>query len=118
MSKESFSEISFDMFRDFFNDPFRISKKMASDYVDYENKSLPDFGLSLNFEKKPNLRIGFGSGLLGVTVDLLLSEEMRKELRNLLNPRHRRNEVSPKSRKIDETEHRTGLGWCNVHRMD
>lgn len=61
------------------------------------------------------IRIGWGSGLLGTTLDLLLTSESRERLRNLLFIN--RDDEAPKSRRMtvsrveDRLEAQMPLGW-------
>ncbi len=67
----------------------------------------------------PNFRFGWGTGLLGTTVDLLLPPELRKEIRNTLFV-NRDDDEAPKSRRlIVSDEHKpywadVPLGWCEI----
>lgn len=61
------------------------------------------------------LRIGFGSGMLGTTVNLLWSDALRQNIRNVCgHPRH--DDPAPKSRRVwkcGESDWRP-MGWIRV----
>lgn len=65
---------------------------------------------------KSALRVGWGSGLLGTTVDLLLPEDLRKRLRNMLFV-DRGDDEAPKSRRLTiarsgrDVQAQLPLGW-------
>lgn len=68
---------------------------------------------------KATLRIGWGSGMLGTTVDLLLEPERRKELRNkVISYDHiNRPLPAPKSRRFllgDDGHPQLPLGWIRL----
>jgi CRISPR-associated protein Csm5 len=84
-------------------------------------------GLDLNPIRKfyevqyvPAIRVGWGSGLLGTTVDLLLPEDLRKRMRNTLFT-DRDDDAAPKSRRFtvfqsgrDTYNVRFPLGWMAI----
>lgn len=85
----------------------------------YKNINSEPFVKIKNFynnEIKPTLRLGWGTGLLGTTVDLLLSEESRQQLRNEVLGHNRNNQPAPKSRRIliDKHGNLYPLGWIQL----
>jgi CRISPR-associated protein Csm5 len=62
-----------------------------------------------------NFRFGWGSGLLTTTVDLLLNEEERREVRQVFYP-HRNNPNFPQSRKVTVERNNVvnTLGWVRL----
>jgi len=75
-----------------------------------------------DFYKKteiPNFRIGWGSGLLGTSIFMLLDESLQKEIRNKLFV-NRTDDIAPKSRRfvVDENNQPVyPLGWCKLERV-
>ena len=69
-------------------------------------------------EKRASLRVGWGTGMFGTTVSLLLDEPTRVKLRNevISGGNHRRPKPAPKSRRfIAENEQPAlPLGWINL----
>ncbi|MBD3182526.1 type III-A CRISPR-associated RAMP protein Csm5, partial [Candidatus Poribacteria bacterium] len=67
----------------------------------------------------PSIRVGWGSGLLGTTIDLLLGRDSTKRLRNLLFT-DRRDDEAPKSRRLtvsrvgNQLEAQLPLGWMEL----
>ncbi len=64
----------------------------------------------------PNIRLGWGTQLLGMTIDLLLDPILRKLIRDEVLLQSIRNLPAPKSRRIvlKEKSPYKPLGWCNV----
>lgn len=58
-----------------------------------------------------NVRLGWGSGLLGTTIDMLLTEEKRKKIRNIFFE-DRGDAPAPKSRKCSSSN------WNNILQCD
>lgn len=70
----------------------------------------------LNFgNETPNFRLGWGMGLLGTSVAMLLPAETKQDLRNILFT-DRGDSPAPKSRRIITSNHSSYaiLGWCVV----
>jgi len=109
--------MSFSDLLDLLSKPLDAAKEMASDLFEKEkdffyhelNMSEPmDFK-----EAMPNFRIGWGSGLLGTSVGMLLPERVRQDLRNTLF-RNCGDTPAPKSRKVVVGD--KALGWCIVEK--
>ena len=67
-------------------------------------------------EKQANIRFGWGTQLLGMTVDLLFDPVLRKLIRDEVLLRSLRNLPAPKSRRFvlkDDKAYKP-LGWCKV----
>jgi CRISPR type III-A-associated RAMP protein Csm5 len=66
----------------------------------------------------PGFRLGWGSGLMGTTVDMHLNPENMGKVLQLIDSRHHRGEPrdGPKSRKIVESEGRPKwpMGWARL----
>jgi len=66
--------------------------------------------------EEPNLRLGWGTSMLGTSVSLLLPARLRTELRNLLF-RNAGDNYAPKSRKLVEMGGNSfSMGWARVVR--
>ncbi len=108
----------------------QLSQNFAQRLWEFEYNYIKTFSNSTNFNLsnirkyysqniKPTMRLGWGSGLLGTTVNLLLSEEMRQDLRNTIYV-NRQNQPAPKSRRFvknyaDQPE--LPLGWIRLEEM-
>lgn len=62
------------------------------------------------------LRIGFGSGMLGTTVNLLWSDALRQEIRNVCGQYDRKDDPAPKSRRVWKQggENWLPMGWVRI----
>lgn len=93
--------------------PFAAMAEFTRDLLVYERlffaEQLRRDG-ALNFVEEPNFRLGWGGGLLGTTIDLLLGEEIRKQLRNAIFVQ--REAPAPKTRRL--TQSGAPLGWIKV----
>jgi len=65
--------------------------------------------------EKPNFRLGWGQGLLGASVDILLPRKVRQDLRNTFF-KNCGAAPAPKSRKVVIDNKKT-FGWCRVEVM-
>jgi len=64
--------------------------------------------------KEPNMRLGWGTTMLGTSVSMLLPDELRAELRNTLLD-NRGSSFAPKSRKLVEMgANAYSMGWARV----
>ncbi len=111
--------ISLELVEDALKDPFKCAAVMAEDLFNYEKKFSQQLHVpyKLSVEDTPNLRIGWGNGLLGITVDLLLPEELRKDLRNTIFS-YRGNTPAPKSRRFSVIQNSyVPIGWVKVTRV-
>ena len=81
----------------------------------YEKESMPVQALDFR-GIQPNFRVGWGVGLLGTSVSLLLPPKIRQDIRNTLCI-DRGDTPAPKSRKVVVTtaNGHASLGWCFVH---
>ena len=80
----------------------------------YEQESIPLQALDFR-GIQPNFRVGWGIGLLGTSVSLLLPPKIRQDIRNTLCI-DRGDTPAPKSRKVVLTmaNGHASLGWCFV----
>lgn len=104
--------LPFEEIRNLLLDPLRASSEMAADVLEYERKGISkEEGMegTFDFREEPNIRLGWGGGLLSATVDLLLSEGLRKELRDTFFA-ERTGFPAPKSRK--RIKGGPTLGWA------
>lgn len=83
--------------KEFFSQELRCPKLMALQY-------------------KPNLRLGWGSGLLGTSMGMLLPLQIRQDLRNTLFIA-RGNTPAPKSRRVvvRNNQGEVTLGWVKIN---
>jgi len=106
--------VSFSEFSRVLLNPLGAAEEMATDLLQEEREFFDqELGIAqaVDFDEEPNFRIGWGAGLLGTSMGMLLPEEIRRELRNTLF-RDCGNTPAPKSRRIvvrDGT-----LGWCKL----
>lgn len=83
----------------------------------YHRESLPTDALDFD-GAEPNFRIGWGIGLLGTSVSLLLPEGILRDIRNSLFI-DREETPAPKSRKTVLTPGGpTSLGWCVAQQVN
>lgn len=104
------------------DDLLQIAKDFALAQWDFENAFLSNVTSGINITllrrfyqggREASLRLGWGTGMLGTTIDLLFDNALRKQIRNMLTPR---NDPAPKSRRIVT---RNGipsfpLGWVRL----
>ena len=90
----------------------------AQDVMDFEKNFLKGHSLQRWYEfNRPNLRIGFGSGMTATTISLLLSEQLRKKIRNYAGL-NRGDDEAPKSRRLFERDNTSiPLGWALIERI-
>lgn len=101
-----------------------IAREFSQDQWEYEKRFFAtwfrntDFNLLTGYYNKdevPALRLGWGTGILGTTIDLLLDNEHRQRIRNL-NPDHNRPGLpAPKSRRVVRSSGSLlPLGWVKL----
>jgi CRISPR-associated protein Csm5 len=90
------------------------SDLIAAERVFFQNKL--NISNAFHFDGAiPNIRVGWGGGLLGLTVDLLLPEVLRQEIRNTFF--HERGRApAPKTRKVSTEGKQVSLGWGRIYR--
>jgi len=97
--------------------PLEAAKEKTCDLLEEEKAFLlqnTEFRQVLEFDEgEPNFRLGWGQGLLGATVDLLLPGTLRQELRNTFF-KNCGKAPAPKSRKVMMNGKRQTFGWCKV----
>lgn len=108
--------LSFAEIESFMLDPFSAAKTLAQELYSEEQAFLQQkLGVTgaLNFAQKSEalIRLGWGGGMLGTTLDLLLDEPLREEIRNLLFV-DRSGAPAPKTRRL--TISNQPLGWCKI----
>jgi len=105
-------------------DLIEIARRFAKAQWDFESNLLDTVrsGVSLRQlrgfyrgKKDACLRLGWGTGLLGTTIDLLLGDLLRQEIRNMISDRHISG-PSPKSRRVvvDRDIPSYPLGWVKL----
>ena len=97
--------------------PLEAAKEKASDLLEEEKVFFlqhTKLGNVLRFEgEEPNFRLGWGQGLLGTSIDLLLPQKVRQELRNTFF-KNCGATPAPKSRRLIMNDKGQTLGWCIV----
>jgi CRISPR-associated protein Csm5 len=104
-----------------------IAREFAHDQWDHERTfwGAPVTGIATaslysfyNATAEPFARVGWGTGMLGTTISLLLDEPLRKEIRNMTTPRGE--EVAPKSRRVVVRSNaaQSPLGWLALDACD
>ncbi|MBC7188943.1 type III-A CRISPR-associated RAMP protein Csm5 [Candidatus Aerophobetes bacterium] len=97
--------------------PLEAAKEKAQDLLEEEKNFFKENTLIrgvLEFEReKPNFRLGWGQGLLGASIDLLLTMEIRQNLRNTLF-RDCGNTPAPKTRRLVVDGKNQTFGWCVI----
>jgi len=106
---EDFAQKLWQEEKDFFNLDISTSKNLldATKIISFYNGK----------SQKPSMRIGWGTGLLGMTILSLFnrSEQVRQDIRNLSSPRN--GQVAPKSRRfvMQDKKPYKPLGWCKLN---
>ncbi|WP_230409960.1 type III-A CRISPR-associated RAMP protein Csm5 [Candidatus Kuenenia stuttgartiensis] len=111
--------VAFSELKKILSNPFEAVNEMTSDLLREEEsffsqklklKNILNFG-----NETPNFRLGWGMGLLGTSVAMLLPAETKQDLRNILFT-DRGDSPAPKSRRIITSNHSSYaiLGWCVV----
>jgi CRISPR-associated protein Csm5 len=104
-------DLPFEEVHQLFLTPLQAPAAMAREVLAYERRLFvrdSTMQRAFSFPREPNLRLGWGGGLLSTTVDLLLPEDLRRQLRDtLFTPRP--GAPAPKSRKVIRGG--TSLGW-------
>jgi len=101
------------------SDPLIAVQERISDLLQEEKLFFshnPNLREALEFkDNEPNFRLGWGEGLLGTSITLLLPLKIRQELRNILF-KDCGDTPAPKSRKIVVGGAKKSLGWCILRR--
>jgi CRISPR-associated protein Csm5 len=87
-------------------DLLQIAHDYASAQWSFEKGFLSSVASGINFvplkrfyqgQGEPSLRLGWGTGMMGTTIDLLFDDPLRKRIRDISTPR---NDPAPKSRRV------------------
>jgi len=110
--------LSFSALSEIISNPLEAVRRMTEDLYKHESEFFRSGMLppeALQFDQMPNFRIGWGIGLLGTSVDLLLPEKIRQDLRNTLFT-ERGDTPAPKSRRliVERKGKIRALGWGNI----
>ncbi|MEJ5185546.1 MAG: type III-A CRISPR-associated RAMP protein Csm5 [Candidatus Geothermincolales bacterium] len=111
------------------DDVLHYCKVFVKDQVEHEEKFFQkcvNGGPYLDFletvkREKANFRLGWGSGLIGASLSLLLPPELMREVRDkFFRKRDRRVDDFPKSRRVAVLEKgkRELLGFCRLVKLD
>ena len=109
----SFAEIA-----EIINHPLETANSMAQELYQKEKEFFekelrcPEV---MEFQDEPNFRLGWGSGLLGTSMGMLLPLQIRQDLRNTLF-HDRRHTPAPKSRRVvmRGNQGKLTLGWVRA----
>lgn len=126
-NQKTWFETNFSVLEKMLNDPLKVWAEMGQDLWNREDKffsrelRLSNVVMPQN-EGQPMVRLGWGGGLLGTSVDMLLPDSMLQDLRNtLFKPSG--NTPAPKSRRLAIQNDNQGdtkripLGWATVERV-
>jgi CRISPR-associated protein Csm5 len=94
-----------------FMEPISVIAELADDVLTYERQQWaghPTLGHAYHFHREPQMRLGWGGGLLSSTLALLLGDELRREVRDTLFV-ERPTFPAPKSRRVVQAG--GTLGW-------
>ena len=105
------------------SDPIAAMRAFAQDCFAYEKETVKNLNAGKGtridpfsrMASSPGFRIGWGGGLIGSTVSLLLDEEARGRMLGFFKPASRPR--APKTRKIVEGLN-LELGWASVKKVD
>jgi len=114
--KGRFSNDVIAKFEHFLNNPLEFLRDFSSDLLEIEGEfcrknRLPEPSFTLSSGAIG--RLGFGSGLLGVTVDMLLEKDQVKKIRDTFGQPREYDELIPKSRRLEKTD-KILLGWLEI----
>jgi CRISPR type III-A-associated RAMP protein Csm5 len=104
------------------HNPLGVWAEMGQDlWLEETQFFVKEFGFSdvmPDHKGRPVVRLGWGAGLLGTSVDMLLPEALRQDLRNTLFT-DRGNAPAPKSRRlaVQSDNTLTPLGWATVEQV-
>lgn len=120
-----FSDLSslIDLCYDFSQTLWGAEQRFLGTYAGGKNVDLTEinaFYNNLDNQKAATLRCGWGTGMLGTTISLLLQESNRVYLRNevISEGRHRRPRPAPKSRRyvvLEDGQLEYPLGWIELY---
>jgi CRISPR-associated protein Csm5 len=103
-------------FESWLRQPWLCQQEMCQDVLQHEEPFFAnEFGADDSFLADADMRLGWGGGLLSTSVSLLLPEELRKKMRNLLFT-DRNDAPAPKSRKIIDHNEKPfySMGWLRI----
>jgi len=118
MNRQTQFGMSFAELSAILSNPLKAAQEMSTDLFQEEQEFFSQelhLKNSMEFkDEKPNFRLGWGEGLLGTSITMLLPVELRQELRNTLF-KDRGGTPAPKSRRVVLTGGKIKtLGWCTV----
>ena len=111
--------LDFSTLTELLHNPLDVWSEMGRDLLDRETRffshELRLSGILPSNAKEPLVRIGWGAGLLGTSVDMLLPDALLQDLRNTLFT-ERRGTPAPKSRRlvIQANNKLIPLGWATI----
>ncbi len=108
--------MNMDDFEAILRNPLSSCQTLCRDVLAYEREFCEaEFDSTEHLPPSADIRMGWGGGLLSATVFLLLDEDLRRQVRDLLFT-DRPNAPAPKSRKIIQKQEKPffSLGWLRV----
>ncbi len=108
--------LPFEVLEELVRNPFEAARRWVQALLNHERKFFEEqFGkhgvFDFGDEEEPTFRVGWGGGMLGTTIDLLLPPGRLREVRNRLF-KNRGTAPAPKTRRL--TVNDRPLGWCTV----
>jgi CRISPR-associated protein Csm5 len=119
MNPQPWLGVDFTALRDWLHNPLEVWAEMGHDLCEREGlfflRELRLTGALPERDSRPFVRLGWGAGLQGASVDMLLPPPLIQELRNTLFA-ERSQSPAPKSRRlvVQSRDHAISLGWLQI----
>lgn len=119
-NRQTWFGTDFAVLEEMLHNPLKVWAEMGQDLwnreVQFFSRELELSDVMPENKGRPLVRLGWGGGLLGTSVDMLLPDALLQDLRNTLFPHDRGNAPAPKSRRlaIQNNNKLTPLGWATV----
>ena len=120
-NQKTWFETDFSVLEEMLHNPLQAWAEMSKDLWAREEKFFSEelklFDVMPKDKGRPMVRLGWGGGLLGTSVDMLLPNSLLQDLRNTLFT-NRGKTPAPKSRRlIHNGNERIPLGWATVEQV-
>jgi CRISPR-associated protein Csm5 len=120
-NRQTWFGADFAILEEMLHKPLKVWAEMGQDLWQEETQFFAkEFGFSDVIPEnkgRPLVHLGWGGGLLGTSVDMLLPGPLRQRLRDTLFD-DRKNTPAPKSRRlIENSNERIPLGWATVEQV-
>jgi CRISPR-associated protein Csm5 len=120
-NQKTWFETDFSALEKMLHNPLQVWAEMGQELWQEETQFFAkEFGFSdvmPESKGQPMIRLGWGGGLLGTSVDMLLPGPLRQRLRDTLFD-DRKNTPAPKSRRlIENSNERIPLGWATIEQV-